>query len=66
MANAVINTGSSIGNGAIINTYSIDHDCYIEDYVHISPNCSLSGNVKVGKLTHMGTGSSVHPGINWI
>lgn len=64
MANAVINTGSSIGDGIIINTSaSIDHDCYVEDYAHISPNCSLSGNVKVGKLTHIGTGSSVHPGI---
>lgn len=64
MAQAVINPGSSVGNGAIINTASvIDHDCLIEDFVHISPNCSLSGNVKVGKFTHMGTGSSVHPSV---
>tara|TARA_B110000503_G_C6952126_1_gene331475 strand:+ start:90 stop:710 length:621 start_codon:yes stop_codon:yes gene_type:complete len=65
MANAVINPGTSIKKGVIINTSaSIDHDCIIDDYAHISPNCSLSGNVSVGKFTHLGTGTSVHPGIN--
>ena len=65
MANAVINSGTSIKKGVIINTSSsVDHDCIIEDYAHISPNCSLSGNVSVGKFTHLGTGTSVHPGIS--
>ncbi len=65
MANAVINAGTFIKEGVIINTSSsIDHDCLIEDYAHISPNCSLSGNVKVGKFTHLGTGSCVHPGVD--
>ena len=64
MANAVINAGTIIKEGVIINTSSsIDHDCLIEDYVHISPNCALSGNVSVGKFTHLGTGTSVHPSI---
>tara|TARA_A100000164_G_scaffold279510_1_gene251682 strand:- start:214 stop:813 length:600 start_codon:yes stop_codon:yes gene_type:complete len=65
MANAVINPGTFIKEGVIINTSSsIDHDCVIEDFAHISPNCSLSGNVRVGKFTHLGTGTSVHPGIH--
>ena len=65
MANAVINPGTLIKDGVIINTsVSIDHDCIIEDFSHISPNCSLSGNVNVGKFSHLGTGTSVHPGIN--
>jgi len=64
MANAVINPGTEIKNGVIINTSaSIDHDCVIEEIAHISPNCSLSGGVRVGKLTHIGTGTSIHPGI---
>jgi len=64
MANAVVNPGTFIKEGVIINTSSsIDHDCLIEDYAHISPNCSLSGNVSVGKFTHLGTGTSIHPGI---
>ena len=65
MANAVINPGTFIKEGVIINSSaSIDHDCMIECFSHISPNCSLSGNVRVGKFTHLGTGTSVHPGIN--
>ncbi len=65
MANAVVNPGTFIKEGVIINTSaSVDHDCIIEDYAHISPNCSLSGNVSVGKFTHLGTSTSVHPGIN--
>ena len=65
MANAVVNSGTFIKEGVIVNTSSsIDHDCVIEDYVHISPNCALSGNVSVGKFTHLGTATSVHPGIN--
>tara|TARA_B110000027_G_scaffold113503_1_gene122595 strand:- start:1164 stop:1763 length:600 start_codon:yes stop_codon:yes gene_type:complete len=65
MANAVVNPGTHIKDGVIINTSSsIDHDCVIEDYSHISPNCSLSGDVSIGKFTHLGTGTSVHPGIH--
>ena len=65
MANAVINPGTLIKEGAIINTSaSIDHDCIIEDFAHISPNCSLAGSVRVGKFSHLGTGTSVHPGIH--
>ena len=64
MANAVVNPGTLIKEGVIINTSaSIDHDCVIEDFAHVSPNCSLSGNVKIGKLSHLGSGTSVHPGI---
>ena len=65
MANAVINPGTLIKDGVIINTSaSIDHDCVIEDFAHISPNCSLSGSVRIGKFSHLGTGTSIHPGIN--
>lgn len=65
MANAVVNPGTIIKNGVIINTSSsIDHDCIIEDFAHISPNCSVSGNINIGKFSHLGSGTSVHPGIN--
>ena len=30
----------------------------------ISPNCSISGSVIIGKFTHLGTGTAVHPGIH--
>jgi UDP-N-acetylbacillosamine N-acetyltransferase len=64
MANAVINPGTTVKEGVIINTSaSVDHDCTIGDFAHISPNCSLSGNVRIGRLSHLGTGTSIHPGI---
>ena len=65
MANAVINAGTLIKTGVIINTSaSIDHDCVIEDFAHVSPNCSLSGGVRIGKFSHLGTGTAIHPGID--
>ena len=52
MAKAVINSGSRIGKGVIVNTCaSIDHDNIIEDYVHISVNAHTAGNVTIGKRT---------------
>ena len=47
MAGVVINSNSIIGEHCIINTNaSIDHDCRLGDFVHVSPNAALCGNVK--------------------
>lgn len=60
MANAVINPCAKIGKHCIINTASIiEHDNVLGDYVHISPNVTLAGTVKVGKSTHIGVGACV-------
>ena len=54
----------SIGNNGIRNTgASVDHECLIADYVHISPHCTLCGNVQVGEGTWIGAGSVVIPGV---
>tara|TARA_A100001011_G_C14150817_1_gene773919 strand:+ start:333 stop:932 length:600 start_codon:yes stop_codon:yes gene_type:complete len=64
MANATVNPGTKINQGSIINTSSsIDHDCDLGCFVHIAPNSTLSGNVKIGELTLVGSGSSIHQGI---
>ena len=42
----------------------MDHECVIEDYVHISPHCTLCGNVSVGEGTWIGAGSTIIPGVN--
>ncbi len=64
MPNVSINADTKIGKHCILNTAcSIDHDCVLEDFVHISPNASLAGNVKVGEGTHIGIGASVIQGI---
>lgn len=65
MANAVVNPSAKIGKHCIINTGAIvEHDNVLEDYVHVSPNGTLSGTVKVGELTHIGVGSSVMNNVN--
>lgn len=60
MAGAVINPGARIGKGCIINTSSsVDHDCMVGDYVHISVGAHLSGTVVVGTGTWIGAGAIV-------
>ncbi len=64
MGGAVINPDVIIGKHCIINTCaSIDHDCKLEDFVHVSPNATLSGNVSVGEGTHIGSGAAIIQGI---
>ena len=65
MAGAVVNPGAIIGKGAIINTCSsVDHDCTIFDYVHISVGSHLSGTVNVGEGTWIGAGATVSNNVN--
>lgn len=60
MAGVVINSGSLIGEGCIINTCSsVDHDCRLAGYVHISVGSHLAGNVEVGERTWIGAGVTV-------
>ena len=62
--NSVIQRGTKIGRHCIINTCaSIDHDCTVDDFVHISPNATLCGNVTVGEGTHIGAGAVILPNI---
>lgn len=59
-AGAVINIAATIGRGCIINTSSsVDHDCNIEDYVHVAPGVKLAGAVNIGKYSLVGIGSTV-------
>jgi len=60
MAGVIINCCTKIGKGCIINTgATIDHDCFIEDFVHISPGVHLAGSVSIGKGIWLGIGSIV-------
>jgi sugar O-acyltransferase (sialic acid O-acetyltransferase NeuD family) len=64
MPQVVVNSDVKIGKHCIINSGSVvEHDCVLEDYVHISPNASLAGNVFVGEGTQIGIGASVIQGI---
>ena len=60
MAGAVINPGAVLGKGCIVNTSSsVDHDCRIGDYVHVSVGAHLAGTVEVGDGTWIGAGAVV-------
>ncbi len=60
---AIVNAGTVVGQHAIVNTScTIDHDCKIGNYAHISPGVNLAGGVAVGEGTHLGIGSCVVPG----
>ncbi len=60
MAGAVINTSTRIGKGCIVNTCSsVDHDCFVDDYVHVAVGAHLCGTVNVGCETWIGAGAII-------
>lgn len=59
-AGAVVNPGSKIGENVIINTCaSVDHECVIEDGVHIGPGVHLGGRVRVARASWIGIGAII-------
>jgi sugar O-acyltransferase (sialic acid O-acetyltransferase NeuD family) len=64
MQGSIIQSCSEIGRHCIINTgASVDHDCHVNDFVHISPHATLCGNVTVGEGTWIGAGTIIIPGV---
>lgn len=60
MAGTVINAGTRIGRGCIINTCaSVDHDCEIGNYAHVSVGAHIAGGVSVEDNTWIGVGAAV-------
>lgn len=63
-AGGVINPGSRIGENVIVNTCaSVDHECIIEDGVHICPGVHLGGRVTVGQAAWVGIGTIIKGGV---
>ncbi|MBL8031750.1 MAG: NeuD/PglB/VioB family sugar acetyltransferase [Candidatus Doudnabacteria bacterium] len=59
MAMAVVGVDAKLGTGCIVNTgATVDHECMLADFVHISPGAHLSGQTVVGKRSWFGVGSS--------
>jgi sugar O-acyltransferase (sialic acid O-acetyltransferase NeuD family) len=64
LAKASVCANAVIGRGCIINTGAIvDHDCILEDGVHICPGAALAGCVHVGQYAMIGTGAVILPRI---
>lgn len=60
MPGAVINSGAVIGKGCIINTCSsVDHDCKLSDFVHLSVGAHMAGTCTIGKRTWIGAGATI-------
>ena len=60
LANAVINAGANISENCIVNSAAvIEHDCQISKHVHIAPNATVLGNVKIGAKSHIGAGATI-------
>ena len=57
---SIVNSHSVVGSHVIINNAAtVDHECRLGDYVHLSPGVNLGGRVTVGDLTWIGIGASV-------
>lgn len=64
LANSSVCANAVIGRGCIINTGAIvDHECILEDGVHICPGATLAGCVHVGQYAMVGTGAVILPRI---
>lgn len=65
MAGVVVNVDTRIGKGCIINTSSsVDHDCCLADFTHISIGVHIAGSVKIDEFTWIGAGAVVSNNIN--
>ena len=65
MAGAVVNCGSEIHDGAIINTCaSVDHDCVVGKFSHVSVGAHLAGTVLLGEEVYIWSGAIISNNIN--
>ena len=65
LAMSAVASRARLGAACIINTSaSVDHECVLEEGVHIAPGAHLAGAVKVGRCSFVGTGAAVLPRIS--
>lgn len=59
-ARTVINPRATLGMGCIVNTgATIDHDCVLQEGVHVSVGAHLAGTVSVGARSWIGIGACI-------
>ena len=64
MQGSILQSCCQTGKHCIVNTgAAIDHECILEDYVHVSPHATLCGNVEVGEGSWIGAGAVINPGV---
>lgn len=62
--NAIISNSVKVGIGCIIYyNVTVTHDCFISDFVEVSPSANLLGRVSVGSFTHIGANATILPDV---
>lgn len=62
LANSVIAADCSLGDSVIINhCANVDHECRLDDGVHIAPGAVLCGCISVARDAFIGAGATVLP-----
>lgn len=62
---SIVQAESRLGKHVILNTAAqVDHDCVLEDFVHIGPGAVLCGAVTIGEGTLVGAGAVILPGVS--
>jgi sugar O-acyltransferase (sialic acid O-acetyltransferase NeuD family) len=57
---SVLNAGARLGLNVILNSGAIvEHDCVLQDHVHVATGAVLASTVSVGAGVHVGVGSTV-------
>lgn len=57
---SIVQAGTRLGSHVLLNTAaSVDHDCILGDYSHVSPHGVLCGHVEVGEGSHIGAGAVI-------
>lgn len=61
---AILSNSAKIGVGCIVYyNVIITHDCFVDDFVEISPSAILLGRCKVGSFTQIGANATILPDI---
>jgi sugar O-acyltransferase (sialic acid O-acetyltransferase NeuD family) len=59
-AGAIVLPRVALGRGVLLNTKSsADHDCVLDEFVHLAPAATLGGNVRIGTETTIGPAATV-------
>lgn len=62
LAGVVVNPGTLIEDNVCVNTSaSVDHDNHLGRSCHVFPNATLTGGVRVGEFSYIGSGAVVKP-----
>lgn len=64
VAGVIVNADTIIGCSTILNTAcTIDHDCVLGDFVHVSPGANIAGGCRIGDRSWIGIGASIKQGV---